>query len=330
MKFEERMFKFLTQLAVVAAIPDIGKIIERANQEMPPAWPLPKHVCAAVGGGEKEAIEASIAIACCQISIILIDDLLDEDPRGEHHRIGVGSAANYASAFQTAGIEVVLNSNMSEKTKLLAIHIINSMMRDTAAGQEIDIQNPDNEEAYWQMVRAKSSPYFGAAFAVGALFGGASPELAYQMKKLGELHGEIVQIGDDLEDTMESPAGPDWGNGRYTLPILFASIVEHPERQLFLEIRKSVETVADLEAAQDILIRCGAVGYCLDQILWRYEQAKQMWSEFELDDRSPVEAIFLESVTPVWNLLGGLGEALPEDFRPNYGDVTLDAPVTAG
>lgn len=318
MQFEEKVFQYLKQMQMLIAIPDIAAVVKRASEDFPTSWYLPKRAFNAMSDSDEGAIEAVVTIACCQLSIILIDDLLDEDPRGEHHRIGIGSAANYAAAFQTAGIEVILNSALDAETKLLAIEYVNIMMRDTAAGQELDIQNPDNEEAYWAMVRAKSSPYFGAAFAVGALFGGSSPELAEQMKKLGELYGEIVQIGDDLEDTMQSPAGPDWINGRNTLPILFASIVEHPERQRFLDLRAEVEDVAKLEAAQDILIRCGAVSYCLDQLLWRHEQAKQLLSELELPNPGPIEAIFVGAVQPVWSLLRELGEVEPEALRPAY------------
>ena len=322
MQFEEKVFEYLKQMHMVVEIPDIAAVVKRASDDFPKSWYLPKRASEAVNDSEKSAIEAVVSIACCQLSIILIDDLLDEDPRGEHHRIGIGSAANYAAVFQTAGIEVILNSTMSAETKLLAIDYVNTMMRDTAAGQELDAQNPDNEEAYWEMVRAKSSPYFGAAFAVGALFGGASPELAGQIKKLGELYGEIVQIGDDLEDTMQSPAGPDWINGRNTLPILFASIVKHPEQQAFLDLRAEVEDVAKLETAQDILIRCGAVSYCLDQLLWRHEQAKQLLSELKLPDPTPIEAIFVGAVQPVWSLLRELGEVEPKDLRPAYADVS--------
>jgi geranylgeranyl pyrophosphate synthase len=108
------------------------------------------------------------------------------------------------------------------------------MFLSTAFGQFLDVQAPADESDYWQVTKTKSSPFFGAALQVGALAGGGTLETAEQLKKLGCLYGEMIQIHDDMHDSMETPANPDWIQGRSPLPILFASQVKHPEQERFV------------------------------------------------------------------------------------------------
>lgn len=51
------------------------------------------------------------------------------------------------------------------------------MMARTAFGQEMDIQTPSEETAYWRVVENKSALFYGFAFHSGALFGDAKPLL---------------------------------------------------------------------------------------------------------------------------------------------------------
>jgi geranylgeranyl pyrophosphate synthase len=177
------------------------------------------------------------------------------------------------------------------------------MFLSTAYGQSLDVQIPADEDAYWQIVQAKSSPFFGAAFQVGALAGGASLEMSQQLDLLGRLYGEMIQVHDDLHDVMETPANPDWVQGRRPLPILFAALVRHPQQTRFLELTRGIDRVEALEEAQDILIQCGAVSYCVDQILKRYQTAQGILSSLPLSNRRPIVSLVESVFTPVQNLL---------------------------
>ena len=84
------------------------------------------------------------------------------------------------------------------------------------------------------------------------------------LQKLGGIYGEMIQIHDDMHDAMETPANPDWVQGRSPLPILFASLVSHPEQKRFLALVQNITEPAALQEAQDILIRWGAISYCAD------------------------------------------------------------------
>ena len=185
----------------------------------PRDWRLPIIACEAIGASPEKAIPASAAVACVQISIILVDDMLDDDPRGEYHRVGHGRAANFAIAFQAAGVDALIGSRVSSSVKLEALNSLNKMMLRTARGQELDTQNPSDEISYWHIVENKSAPFFGNAIHLGALLGNANKKTVYELERLGKLYGEMIQIYDDLNDTMAVPANPDWLQGRKPLPI---------------------------------------------------------------------------------------------------------------
>ncbi|RPI28117.1 MAG: hypothetical protein EHM70_17060, partial [Chloroflexota bacterium] len=186
--------------------PEMQSLLGRAVAPKPPHWKLPVLACEALGTAPERALPAVAAIACLQSSIILIDDLLDEDPRGEHLRVGQAAAANMASAFQAVALELLSKACPKHKQEVSALHSLNQMVLMTAYGQYLDTHNPSDESSYWQLVRTKSSPFFGAALEVGAWIAGASIEIARQFKELGYLYGEMVQINDDLSDTMAVPA----------------------------------------------------------------------------------------------------------------------------
>jgi geranylgeranyl pyrophosphate synthase len=98
-------------------------------------WQLPVLACSAVGGNIEQVITAVAAIACLQISIILVDDLLDADPRGEHHRVGALATANLAIAFHALALDAIARSNAKRETKLAVLCRLNQMMLTTAFGQ---------------------------------------------------------------------------------------------------------------------------------------------------------------------------------------------------
>src|SRR5687768_14523479 len=111
---------------------ELESILRRAASGRPRDWQLPVIACQALGEPPEKAISASATLACAQISIILVDDMLDEDPRGEYHRIGAGKAANFAIAFQAASADALIRSQASTQVKVEALNSLNQMMLKTA------------------------------------------------------------------------------------------------------------------------------------------------------------------------------------------------------
>jgi len=299
--------EYLLKLPIFDSWHEIQSILRRSAATRPRDWELPLITCEALGEAREKAIPACAALACAQISIILVDDMLDHDPRGEYHRIGNGRAANFALAFQAAGAEALLESGANIKVRSEALISLSQMMSITAFGQDLDIQNPADENSYWQVVKNKSAPFYGCAFHLGALFGEATEAAASGLKRLGELYGEMIQIHDDLNDTMAVPANSDWLQGRKPLPILFAQSVQHPRRARFMELYQNISAENALQEAQEILIRCGSVSYCVDQLLRRHQAAQAILDKTPLHNKATVDSVLATSIAPIQRLFDTLG-----------------------
>lgn len=291
---------------------ELHTTLSRAANKRPVAWHFPVKACEALGVNGQQALPVVAAITCVHMAIILIDDILDKDPRGEYRRVGAGRAANLAVGLNALGLSVLIGANgIDEHKRLAAIAALNEMIGGTAYGQDLDVQNTQTEEGYWAVTRAKSSPYFGAALFIGALFGGAELSVANQVKRLGEIYGEIMQIHDDLNDCLASPANVDWASGRSPLPILFAQIVDHPERERFVQLRKQVEDAGLLKEAQSVLVSSGAISYSVHELTARHQQAQELLAQIKLADASPLQELLDEAIAPVKNLFSSVGAEFP-------------------
>jgi geranylgeranyl pyrophosphate synthase len=271
--------------------------------------------CEAVGGAEHQALPGVTALACLQISIVLIDDLLDADPRGMHVHLGEAPTANLATAFQALAGEAITESALSGAIQNASLTCLHRAATVTAIGQHLDALGVSDEAGYWRLIDAKSAHFFGAAFEIGALCADATPETVGQLVTLGRLYGEMTQLHDDLGDCLAVPANPDWRLNRSPLPILFAELVEHPERDRFKALRPTVGEPAALAEAQAILIRSGAISYGLDQIIRRHQQATHLLQSMPLVQPSGLAAMLEAMVAPINELWQSVTGAPAPDWE---------------
>jgi geranylgeranyl diphosphate synthase type I len=280
-------------------------IFQQAAARRPIHWLLPVRACEAVGGSPEQAIPAIVAVGCAHVGILLVDDMLDADPRGEYHNLGMPACANLACAFQSAALYAIGLASPDPTAKSAALDRFNAMFLSTTFGQFLDASARmlADEDSYWRVTQTKSSPFFGAALYAGALAGGGTLQTSEQLNHLGCLYGEMIQIHDDMHDSMETPANPDWVQGRSPLPILFASLVNHPEQQHFLELSRRISEPDALQEAQEIIIRCGAISYCADQLLRKHQSAKKILDGIALLNYAPITSLLDEVIAPVYRLL---------------------------
>lgn len=95
-------------------------------------------------------------------------------------------------------------------------------------GQDLNRYNAGlTVEEYLNHVRGKTAALFVIACGAGAEITGCAPETVTVMEQIGERLGMLFQVRDDLldftarEDTLGKPAGIDFIEGIYTLPILY-------------------------------------------------------------------------------------------------------------
>ncbi len=304
MDIQEATRSYLFSVLQIEPFEQVIQVIDYLFTKPSAHWMLPLYSCQSVGGNQSQSIPAVSAMIAFQTAILLVDDLLDNDGRREILGLSVGETANLATVFQAVGLECITQNLPGPEEHRQIVNQINQMMVETAYGQALDHQNPDSEEAYWRAARAKSCPFFGLAFYLGAVMGGASIETATAIQKLGRLYGEMIQIHDDLSDCLSTSIGSDWIQKKAALPILFARIVDHPDRQKFMSLLELGTDSDSIRTAQEILLRCGAVSFCIDQIIQRHKIGMQILGELKLSDSQSFNQLFNGIVEPIWKLPG--------------------------
>jgi geranylgeranyl pyrophosphate synthase len=309
----DQVTKFLLARDVFERWPELSSIYLEFVAGRPPVWDIAMGACKAVGGEETQSIPVLAALSCLQLCLVLIDDIVDQDPKGKHIQLGIGNVVNMATAFQAMGSYVMFESELAPELMLKIVSVFNRMFLDTTYGENIDILTPETEEIYWEMVRTKSSAFYGSAFEAGAIVGGSSEEVRKEVRAFGDIYGEMIQIHDDLKDTLSVPPDPDWVLGRRPLPILFAELVDHPEKARFLELRKDIERPGALEEAQAILVRCGAISYGFDQLFARYQAGTRMLPQIDLQAPDELQSLMDELIEAPRKLLETLGDGFALD-----------------
>lgn len=305
----------LLNLPEVAAWPEMTNILAHAVSHPRQDWELPLIACRAVGGDNSVATLAAAALVCIQLSITLVDDILDEDPRGVHLQIGAGATANVSLALQAVAFRLVHKTEVDAERRAAVMGALAQMALATAWGQNLDAQQLQGEANYWKTVRAKSTPFYGAALQVGALLGQAPEPLADRLRDLGVLLGEMIQIYDDLTDAFQTPANPDWKRAGSNLAILYALTAQYAERERFRTLLSQTDDPDALRSAQQLLIRCGAVSYCAYHVVKRYQAARRLLETTPLADPTSLREMLAHQVRPVQTLLQGVGAVMPPELQ---------------
>jgi geranylgeranyl diphosphate synthase type I len=182
----------------------------------------------------------------------------------------------------------------------------------TCYGQGLDSQEVTTEEEYWRVVGNKTPPLFGEALRMGALLGGATPDTAELLARVGRALGLFIQVNDDMADAMAVPACADWQRRHNNLPILFALTADHAEREEFVRLSAQSGDAAALAAAQKILLRSGAISFCALRLIEFSREIRELLGSVALKDPAPVARIVDLHMKPLHRLLEKVGVEEPE------------------
>lgn len=300
-------------LREIAEWPEILDLIERVgHKEGISVWDYPFASCRAVGGTDAAALPGAAAVFCSLLSIHLVDDMLDDEPYGDFRRLGAGPTANIALAFQAAGHRLLSDPSLDPATGAAAQAVLARMSLGTAYGQGLDTQHARDEKEYWRIVEAKTPPLFGAAFEIGALLGGAPPEVIDRLEKVGRLLGRFVQVSDDLSDALQTPARVDWNKPSNNLAILYALTAQHPAREQFRALAARSGEPEALAKAHQILLKSGSISYCAFKMIEISQEAQELLDRTPLQDPGPVAKILRLHLRPLHRLLETVGVEDPE------------------
>ena len=283
------------------------EFIARAVHQEGAVWEYPAAACCAVGGTEDAALPAAAAVFCSVASIRLVDDILDDDPNGDYRIVGAGQAANLALAFQAAGHLLLDDPEIPPEIRAGLQASFAGMSLSTCFGQGLDALEAQGEEEYWRIVENKTPPLFGEALRMGARLGGAAAETADGLAQLGRILGLCIQVSDDVNDALATPARPDWRRRGNNLAMLYAMSAPHAEREEFLRLSAAVADPDALAAAQKILLRSGAVSYCTLKLVEFSQEMRGLLESLSLQDPEPVMRLVELHRRPLQRLLQSAG-----------------------
>lgn len=276
-------------------------------------WDYPALACAAAGGADSDAIEVVVlASFCSTLSIRLVDDILDDDPVGFHVRWGAGRTANLALAFEAIASMLIERLAIPHDRRRRIQEAVLRGGLNTSFGQDADFTGVKSEIDYWRITRLKTAPLFETGFEMGSVLAGADDELILQMMDFGKELALHIQISDDMSDAMAVPARDDWTRPLNNLAMHYAMTVDHPDRSRFIDLAPCVHEPSALKKAQEILGQCGAMSYCVWNLIENYKKLVALYEAMVLKDRTPIYGILHNLASTLQGLLESAGATTAE------------------
>jgi geranylgeranyl diphosphate synthase, type I len=167
----------------------------------------------AVGGTATEAVPAAVAVELVHNHSLLHDDVMDRDLTRRHHRtawtvFGVNPAILVGNALLVLALDVLAGSEHPAAAG--AIRMLTAAVQDLLDGQYADLSFEQCAEVELaeclQMAEDKTAALIGCACALGAVFGGGSPEQVTHLRGFGKYLGLAFQHVDDLLGIWGDPA----------------------------------------------------------------------------------------------------------------------------
>lgn len=162
---------------------------------------------------------------------LLHDDVVDESDLRRGRQTANAMFGNAASVLVGDFLYSRAFQMMLEVDDPRVMHVLSDATNIIAEGEVLQLMNchdADVDEArYLQVIRYKTAKLFEAAAQLGAMVGGASPEVERSMATYGMHLGTAFQLIDDVLDYSGAEAetgkhlGDDLAEGKPTLPLIF-------------------------------------------------------------------------------------------------------------
>ncbi|MCS6980845.1 MAG: polyprenyl synthetase family protein [Flavobacteriales bacterium] len=204
--------------------------------------------CDAVGGSWRQALSQAYAIELFHNFTLVHDDIMDKASlrRGQptvHLKFGENSAilAGDAMAFYC---QMFLAEGLPAPTQAYVLSLFNTTAIRIIEGQQMDMDFEDrlavDSEDYLKMIEYKTSVLLACALQIGAVIGGAPPEMEKAFYNAGLGIGLAFQIRDDILDAFGDERfgkikGGDILNNKKTLLYILARENASPDDQHLLE-----------------------------------------------------------------------------------------------
>src|SRR3989338_5493013 len=208
--------------------------------------------CEALGGNSKKVVPFAAACEVLHNWLLIHDDIEDGDRVRRDQpavwvKFGLGHGINVGDLMAQKVFELILSSDLKEKTIFRLIKTMTDTAIKTAEGQAMDmnLRGNDNptEKEYMNMVTGKTAYYMTVPMVGGAIVAGAEEKLIKKIIEFGMRAGPAFQIADDILDLTSGKGrgeiGRDIKEGkRSLLAIHCASKCAAAERKKLVTILK--------------------------------------------------------------------------------------------
>lgn len=250
--------------------------------------PLMVLLCAAALDPDwKKALPAAASVELVHNFSLVHDDIQDKSQK-RRGRFTVWMQWGVAQAINAGdGLFVLANQSINDagqhypaEITLKATKILNDTCLNLTRGQYLDISYEKRtnlvESDYWPMVSGKTAALLAGCCRIGAVLGGAAPEIEDEYHYFGHCLGLAFQVQDDIlgiwgdEEVTGKSAASDLLEGKKSLPVLYGL---GQNRAFAQRWKKGPFTEEDVQAAAKLLAKEGAKAYAEEKAAELTEEA---------------------------------------------------------
>ncbi len=202
---------------------------------------------------------------------LLHDDVVDESELRRGHATANASFGNAASVLVGDFLYSRAFQLMVTVNNMRVLQILSDATNVIAEGEVMQLMNSGNpevdEQRYLDVIRRKTAKLFEAATRLGAVLGGAPPELEQALACYGMRLGTAFQLIDDVLDytgdqtEIGKNLGDDLAEGKPTLPLIRALQVGTPAQVEVIRNAIGGGGLADFTPVLSALRETGALEY---------------------------------------------------------------------
>ncbi|KXJ50593.1 MAG: farnesyltranstransferase [Thalassospira sp. Nap_22] len=277
----------------VALIPQLAThLVAAGGKRMRPMLTLASARLCGYGDGP-HAVNLAACVEFIHTATLLHDDVVDESQLRRGQASANALFGNEASVlvgdFLFARAFVV----MVKTGSLRVLDILAQASAVIAEGEVLQLSTANDmgtsEDAYLEVITAKTAALFGAASQIGAVIANRSAEDEEALRLYGIYLGTAFQLIDDVLDysahqaTLGKTVGDDFRDGKVTLPVIIAYANGDEDEKAFW--RRCMEDQdfqdGDLDRAQTLIRKYDALDASMDRAREFGEKAIATLSRFD-------------------------------------------------
>jgi octaprenyl-diphosphate synthase len=255
----------------VALIPQLaGHIIAAGGKRMRPMLTLAAAKLCGYAAGDRH-VNLAACVEFIHTATLLHDDVVDESDLRRGLKTANAVWGNKASVLVGDFLFSRAFQVMVEDGSLDVLRILSNASAVIAEGEVLQLMTANDtattENAYLEVIKAKTATLFAAATRVGAVVAGRPRVEEEALESYGLNLGIAFQLVDDVLDyasnaeTMGKSVGDDFRDGKITLPVVLAFLRGDDEQRRFW--RRTLEELeqgpGDLERAIELMQRHGSL-----------------------------------------------------------------------